>query len=119
MTHGPAMGAGMATAVGKALEKLMVGLDEEWLEIMFDVSVTAGLGKFANVEIQKMLPYDLAYGFRKAVSQETLDWLEAIVAGGVCESIYMEDYRSFCKCHNIIWMVFQVFDKKRATFKNV
>lgn len=47
------------------------------------------------------------------------DSLEVIVAGEICESIYMEDYRSFCKCHNIIWMVFQVFDKKRAAFKNV
>ncbi len=83
ITGGPAKGAGMATAIGKTLEKLTVGLDENWWGILFDVVVTAGLGKFANVEIQKMLPYDLAHGFRKAVSQETLDWLEAIVAGGM------------------------------------
>ncbi len=83
ITDGPAMGAGMATAIGKILEKLTVGSSESWWKIIFDTSATAGLGKFSNTVIQKILPYDLANGFRTAVSQETLDWLEAVVAGGM------------------------------------
>ena len=83
ITDGPVIGAGMATAIGKILEKLTVGSSESWWKIIFDTSATAGLGKFSNTVIQKILPYDLANGFRTAVSQETLDWLEAVVAGGM------------------------------------
>ncbi len=82
-SDGPAIGAGMATAIGKTLEKLTAGVSESWWKIVFDTSATAGLGKFSNTVIQKILPYDLANGFRTAVSQETLDWLEAVVAGGM------------------------------------
>ena len=81
VTHGPAMGAGMATAVGKALEKLTTGLDEDWLSIAIDVIITAGLGTSANYMIQKVLPWDLAFYFRMALSKDTLGWIENIVAG--------------------------------------
>ena len=75
------MGAGMATAVGKALEKMTAGLGESWLAIGMDAMVVAGLGKIANYMVQTVLPWDLAFYLGAALSEETLNWIENIMSG--------------------------------------
>jgi len=96
VTHGAAMGAGMATAVGKSLEKLTVGLGESWLAIGIDSIVVAGLGKFANYMVQTVLPWDLAFYLRKALSNDTLNWIENIMAG-----IENAAYGKILECMNV------------------
>ena len=90
------LGAGVSTATGKLLEKLTVGLDDGLWEIVFDVTVTAGLGTSANYIVQEVMPWDLAFYLRMALSKDSLDWIENIVAG-----IENAVYGKISKCLNI------------------
>lgn len=78
------------------MEKLTVGLDDGLWEIVFDVTVTAGLGTSANYIVQEVMPWDLAFYLRMALSKDSLDWIENIVAG-----IENAVYGKISKCLNI------------------
>ncbi len=95
ITDGPAMGAGMATAIGNLLEKLTKNSNINDVEIPVDVVATAFLGWFANVIIQKILPCDLEF-FKLSLYQGTLDMMENTVAG-ITNSAYM-NIKELWKC---------------------
>ncbi len=95
ITDGPAMGAGMATAIGNLLEKLTKNSNINDVEIPVDVAATAFLGWFANVIIQKILPCDLEF-FKLSLYQGTLDMMENTVAG-ITNSAYM-NIKELWKC---------------------
>ena len=95
ITDGPAIGAGMATAIGNLLEKLTTDSDVNDAKIPVDVVATALLGQFTNIMIQKILPCDLEF-FKLSLYQGTLDMMENTMAG-IINAMYM-DIKGLWEC---------------------